>query len=78
MEIVGAAKLQEFWKKHAKAKNPLRNWWKVAEEAQWKNLVEIRQTYPSADFADGNTIFNIGGNKFRLVVVVSFPRASSA
>jgi mRNA interferase HigB len=42
------------------------------EAAAWKNTTEVRATFGSADFVDGKAIFNIGGNKYRLIAVISF------
>jgi mRNA interferase HigB len=52
-------------------------WLGAAEEADWSNLIEVRRTFPHADSAivrSGNTvtIFNIAGNKFRLVAAIKY------
>jgi mRNA interferase HigB len=40
--------------------------------AAWKNVVELRATFPSADLVDDEIVFNIGGNNFRLKAIVDF------
>ncbi len=75
MRIVSHKKLKDFYSQpgHEDARVPLERWYTVAEDAQWKGLTDIRKDFASADFV-GNQhyVFNIGGNKYRLVVVVKF------
>lgn len=75
MRIVSHRKLKEFFETPGNegAKVPLERWYEIVEEAEWKNFADMRLDFPSADFV-GNQhyVFNIAGNKFRLVVVVKF------
>lgn len=74
MNIIARGPLQDFWRKHPQAEQPLRAWIKEAGRAAWRNPDDIRAMFGSADFvADSRVIFNIGGNKYRLVVRVSYP-----
>ncbi len=74
MHIISEKKLREFWAIHPDAEGPLRAWAKVANESDWEMFADIRQSYAHADQVGKFTVFNIGGNKFRLVVVVHFNR----
>ncbi|MGA7218119.1 MAG: type II toxin-antitoxin system HigB family toxin [Candidatus Sulfotelmatobacter sp.] len=47
-------------------------WHKVASASAWLNLVEVRKVYPSADFVDPYTVFNIKGNAYRLIVKIEY------
>jgi mRNA interferase HigB len=47
-------------------------WYKIADKAQWKHLQDIRSMYPSAEAVDELTVFNIGGNDFRLVTRIVY------
>lgn len=75
MRIVSHRKLKEFYEQegHADAKAPLERWYDITESAEWKSLSDIRACFPGVDYV-GNQhyVFNIGGNKYRLVVVVEF------
>lgn len=75
MRVVSQRKLKEYFETpgNGEAKVPLERWFDIAENASWKNFADIRSDFPSADFV-GNQhyVFNISGNKFRLVVVVKF------
>ncbi len=51
---------------------PLSAWYKVASGASWRNLMEVRSTYPHADFVDPYTVFNIKGGTYRLIVKIEY------
>lgn len=75
MRIVSHRKLKDFYSQPGRedAKAPLERWYSIAEEAQWTGLTDIRKDFSTADYV-GNQhyVFNIGGNKYRLVVVAKF------
>lgn len=75
MRIVSHRKLREFYESNGRedAKVALERWYQIAEEAQWANLSDIKLDFPSADYV-GNQhyVFNIKGNRYRLVVVINF------
>jgi mRNA interferase HigB len=72
MHVISYRALREFGETHPAARTPLRAWHKVAQKAAWTNLADVRQTYPSADAVEGLTVFNIGGNKYRLIVSINY------
>jgi mRNA interferase HigB len=74
MHVVSEKKLREFWEQYPEAETPLRGWHRVAEHATWECFADVREVYPFADQVGRCTVFNIGGNKFRLVVVAHFNR----
>ncbi len=74
MHVISQKKLREFWTKWPEAENPLRAWYRVAERATWECFADVRAVYPHADQVGRCTVFNIGANKFRLVVVIHFDR----
>lgn len=47
-------------------------WYKIASAANWSSIVDVRRTYPHADFVDPYTIFNISGNSYRLIVKIEY------
>ena len=75
MRIVSHRKLKEFYETHGRedAKAALENWYHTVQAAQWKCFTDIRADFASADYV-GNQhyVFNIRGNKYRLVVVIKF------
>lgn len=74
MHVISQKKLREFWEEWPEAEEPLRAWRRVAEHATWECFGDVRAVYPHADQVGRYTVFNIGGNKFRLVVVIHFDR----
>ena len=76
MLIQGLAGLEGFLKKHAAARTPMVRWVAVAEAASWRSIIDVRETLPTADAIKGTnfTCFNIGGNNFRLLAIVSYQR----
>lgn len=75
MRIVSHRRLREFYDSagHHDAKVPLERWYQIVEDAEWSNFADMRADFGSVDIV-GNQhyVFNIGGNKYRLVVVVKF------
>lgn len=72
MRVIGLDKLVEFSTIHPDAESSLDSWSQVAEEAEWKHIMEVRQVYPHADPVEGYTVFNIGGNKYRLITKINY------
>jgi len=66
--------LAAFWEKHAAAENPLRAWYQVTSAAEWHSLEDVRAVYPHADLVGRLTVFNMGGNSFRLIVRIEYER----
>jgi len=73
MHIITKKRLQEFWEKHPNSKEPLLCWYRIAKKSEWKNLIDVRNDFPHADLVGVCTIFNIGGNNFRLVTKIFYP-----
>ncbi len=54
---------------------PLQTWYKIVENADWKNINDVKKIYGSADIVGNNRmVFNIKGNDYRLVVAFNFQR----
>jgi mRNA interferase HigB len=71
MIVVGLKKLDEFKKKHTNCKIQVDAWINEAEHSNWKSFNDIKLKYPSVSILKNNTIiFNLKGNKYRLVTVV--------
>lgn len=74
--MISLKPLREFWQRHPDAEQPLRLWYKVASDAAWASLHDVRRTYAHADgvtVPDGTlTVFNVGGNKYRLVARIRY------
>ena len=65
--------LSDFVRKHSQAVKPLNAWVEKVSEAIWQSHNDVKATFPSADYVkNGRYVFNIGGNKYRIVAVVLF------
>ncbi len=74
VRIIGLSKLDDFARRHAKARRPLANWEKVVRAASWKTASEMKRTFNSVDYDAPRTIFDVGGNNFRLIALVDFEK----
>ncbi len=73
MEVIRRGKLTAFIKKHAQAEGPVTAWLTDVGSSEWRSLSDIRNVYRRASRTRmGNTIFRLGGNKYRLVAKVWF------
>ena len=73
--MVARKTLREFWEAgHADSEQPLKAWFAEVRRATWKSMADIKRRYPHASVLDAErVVFNIGGNKYRLVVKLWFP-----
>jgi mRNA interferase HigB len=62
----------QFSRRYPDAQHPLLAWANEIEAAHYENPAQLRQRYRSADFVGDKVIFNIGGNKYRLVARVLY------
>ena len=49
-------------------------WYRIAKSAKWQSVVDVKQSFSSADPVSPFTVFNIGGNKFRLIVDINYKK----
>ncbi len=76
MRIISRKTLRLFWEKpeYAEAEQPLKAWFKEASNADWASPAAIKAAFGNASIVGNNrVVFNIGGNKYRLVVRVNYP-----
>ena len=75
VRVISRRTLRDFWRAgHTDAEQPLKAWFAEVSKAAWKSTAEIKRKYPSASVIDAErVVFNIGGNKYRLVVKLWFP-----
>lgn len=67
MWVVSQARLRKFWTLHPRAEEPLRMWYGLVSAAEWATFADVRAMFPSADSVGNCTVFNISGNRFRLI-----------
>lgn len=73
MRVISRRPLTDFAEKHPDAQSALGSWWKLMKVKSYKNPGALKKDFPSASFIGGETtVFNIGGNKYRLVVNIVY------
>jgi mRNA interferase HigB len=75
MNVLAKRTLREFWNREQKAEAPLSAWYQIVEAADWKGPADVKRAFgTNVDFvADNRAIFDIGGNKYHLVVHFACP-----
>lgn len=74
MRVISRKKLRQFWQAHADAEQPMRAWLLAVKAARWKSIADVRLAFPHADRVGRCTVFNIGGNKYRLISAIHYNR----
>lgn len=73
MRIISKGTLKKFWETEPDAQSPLEAWHAEVKRARWSSHAEIKRRYGSASILkDRRVVFNIGGNKYRLVVWINY------
>jgi len=74
MHVISIKKLREFWERFPDSEEALKSWYAEAEDASWRDPADIKAQHRSASILKGSrVVFNICGNKYRLVVHVLYP-----
>jgi mRNA interferase HigB len=72
LRVLNAGVIDKAIKRHAELAGPLGAWLRIAKKEVWTCLNDIRKTWSKTDSVDGNFIFNIKGNKYRLIATINF------
>jgi mRNA interferase HigB len=76
MRIIALSTLKSFWEKspeYIDAKEPTLAWYNHVLKANWENPAEVKEDYRNASILkDGRAVFNIAGNKYRIVVWINY------
>ena len=74
MHIISRKALRQFWEHFPDSKNALSHWFNAIQKNNFDNFNELRATFPTADQVGDLIVFNIGGNKYRLIASIHFNR----
>ena len=72
MHVISRKKLKEAVARRGELEVPLDARFRIAKRAEWKNLADVRKTFSSADAAGKCTVFNIKGNRYRLITEINY------
>jgi mRNA interferase HigB len=74
MHIISRKRLNEFAAKHPEAKGSLSRWYHLVRREEFTNFANLRETFPSADRVGKFTVFDIAGNRIRLIAAIHYNR----
>jgi mRNA interferase HigB len=72
LRVISRRTLREFWTAHADSELALKTWFAVAKAAKWQKLVDVQTSYANAEAVGNLTVFNIKGNKYRLIAKMEY------
>ncbi len=72
MHIITRKRLLDFAKKHPNSSTSLDTWYRIVKKTEIANFSELKEIFPTVDKVANLTIFNIGGNKIRLIAAVHY------
>jgi mRNA interferase HigB len=72
MHVISRKKLKQAVERHRDLEVPLDVFFRIAKKAQWKNLSDVRKTLASADAIGKWTVFNVKGNRHRLITEINY------
>ena len=74
MHVITRKRLNEFAEKYPETKTALAHWYRLAKHNVFSNFADLRHIFPSADQIGRLTVFNVAGNKVRLVAALHYNR----
>jgi mRNA interferase HigB len=74
MRVISRRTLREFWEQHPESRAPLVAWYRLMQSAVFMDFSALRRTFGAADYVAPYTVFNVGGNKYRVIVVIHYNR----
>lgn len=74
MHIISRKKLNEFAEKYPETRIALKEWYQRIKGEKFNSIAELKNTFPTADKVGKLTVFNIGGNKIRLITAIHYNR----
>jgi mRNA interferase HigB len=74
MHVITRKRLNDFAARHPETGNALAHWYRVMKRGDFSSFAELRAIFPAADQVGKLTVFNIGGNKARLVAAIHYNR----
>lgn len=74
MRIISVKQLKEHWQRPGRSdsEQPLKAWHAIAKEASWEHFADLKKQFGSASAVGDRVVFNIAGNKYRLVVYINY------
>ena len=74
MHVITRKRLNDFAAKYPETRSALAQWYAIIRKTRFTNFVHLRQTFPHADLVGRFTVFDIGGNRVRLIAAIHYNR----
>ena len=74
MHVITKKRLEEFAITHPDCRSALEGWYRIIKKNNFNSFAELKEHFSSADMVGKLTVFNIGGNKVRLIASIHFNR----
>jgi mRNA interferase HigB len=74
MRIIALKRLKDHWQLRGRSdsEQPLKSWYAVTREADWAHFADVKEQFGSASVVGERVVFNIAGNKYRLVAFINY------
>lgn len=73
MVVIALSRLRDFWETYPDAETSLRVWYKATLASDWTNFAGVKATFGNASVVGNCVVFNLSGNKYRLIARVRYP-----
>jgi len=74
MRIISKRPLRQFWQRYPESQSVINEWFRKVSHTTATSFPSLRETFGSADYVDGYTLFDVGGNKYRIAVVIHYDK----
>lgn len=74
MRIISERLIREFYAENRESESAFRDWIQVVRRADWRSFSDVRRTFNHVDIHSNFTIFDVGGNKFRLIAKIEYSK----
>lgn len=72
MHLISAGKLKQVASKYPEVLKTIKAFCKTIKQSHWENLIEVQKVYRDAEAVGNFTVFNVKGNKYRLILDIDY------
>ena len=72
VRVISRKAIREFCDRYKAAESALDVWYRTAQQADWSSIVDVKKDYPYADAVGKCTVFNVHGNRYRLIATINY------
>lgn len=72
MHVITHTRIVAAQKGHPDCAGALDHWYRIVKRVEWRNFAEVRASFPATDKVGDKYVFDVGGNKLRLIAAIHF------